>query len=99
VIGSGICENLGGLCRVSVFRSLTILLEVVNPRSFLQVIFVLPTAYPVTEQTFNYAPAAVGGTIALAGGYWILSAHRWFKGPISNVTNEEYTATDAKGAF
>jgi hypothetical protein len=65
----------------------------------LQVIFVLPTAYPVTQQNLNYASAAVGGYFFLAGGYWILDAHRWFKGPVSNVSTEEFESMDAKLAF
>uniref|UniRef100_J3L7R9 Amino acid permease/ SLC12A domain-containing protein n=1 Tax=Oryza brachyantha TaxID=4533 RepID=J3L7R9_ORYBR len=41
------------------------------------VLFSLPVAYPVAEETFNYTPAAVGA--------WALRARFWFRGPITNT--------------
>ena len=37
----------------------------------------------------NYAPIAVLGTLFLVGGWWLISAHNWFKGPIAQGTPEE----------
>ena len=48
---------------------------------FIVVLFMLPPAYPVTTASFNYAPVAVGTVVLLSGGWWVLSARRWFKGP------------------
>jgi hypothetical protein len=31
----------------------------------------------------------VGGALILFGGWYLLSAHRWFKGPIRQGTEEE----------
>jgi amino acid transporter len=42
-----------------------------------------------TWLSFNYAPIAVLGTLALVGGWWMLSARKWFKGPIAQGTEEE----------
>lgn len=42
-----------------------------------------------TWLSFNYAPIAVLGTLALVGGWWMLSANKWFKGPITQGTEEE----------
>jgi amino acid transporter len=42
-----------------------------------------------TWLSFNYAPIAVLGTLVLVGGWWILSANKWFKGPIAQGTEEE----------
>jgi amino acid transporter len=42
-----------------------------------------------TWLSFNYAPIAVLGTLLLVGGWWILSANKWFKGPIAQGTEEE----------
>ncbi|KAL6952000.1 Mitochondrial branched-chain amino acid (BCAA) aminotransferase [Sarracenia purpurea var. burkii] len=53
----------------------------------ISVIFSLPVAYPVTEQTLNYTPVAVGGLLILTVSYWILSARHWFKGPVTNIDN------------
>ena len=30
-----------------------------------------------------------GGTLLLVGGWWVLSANKWFKGPIAQGTEEE----------
>jgi len=37
----------------------------------------------------NYAPIAVIGTLLLTGGWWLLSAKKWFKGPIVKGSGEE----------
>ncbi|DBA89292.1 TPA: hypothetical protein ACH3X2_004791 [Trebouxia sp. C0005] len=51
--------------------------------------FMLPTAYPVTSQTFNYAPVAVGGSLVLIVASWLLSARFWFSGPKVDVDNSD----------
>jgi len=45
------------------------------------VLFMLPQASPVTAKSFNYAPLAVLVVLGFAGGWWLLSARRWFRGP------------------
>jgi len=45
---------------------------------------------------FNYAPLAVGGTMLLVGGWWVLSANKWFKGPIAQGTEEELARIEAQ---
>ncbi|HLB19526.1 MAG TPA: amino acid permease [Gaiellaceae bacterium] len=42
-----------------------------------------------TWLSFNYAPIAVLGTLLIVGGWWMLSANKWFKGPIAQGTEEE----------
>ena len=37
----------------------------------------------------NYAPLTVGGAFVLFGGWYALSARKWFKGPIRMGTDEE----------
>lgn len=56
---------------------------------FEAVIFMLPTMYPVTEDTLNYAPVAVGGVLTLVIASWVLSARYWFSGPIVDVDNSD----------
>ena len=53
--------------------------------SFITVIFCLPTANPVTSQTFNYTAVAVGILTIFAVGSWVVWAHRWFTGPSAEV--------------
>lgn len=49
------------------------------------VLFSLPVQYPITKDTLNYTPVAVGGVFILTVSWWILSARHWFKGPITNI--------------
>ena len=37
----------------------------------------------------NYAPLTVGGAFVLFGGWYLLSARKWFKGPVRMGTEEE----------
>jgi len=52
-----------------------------------------PTGIPFkngfTWLSFNYAPIAVIGTMLLVGGWWVISAHKWFKGPVAQGSEEE----------
>ncbi|XP_028092986.1 amino-acid permease BAT1 homolog isoform X1 [Camellia sinensis] len=51
----------------------------------ISVLFSLPVSYPITDQTLNYTPVAVGGLLILTVASWIFSARHWFKGPITNI--------------
>jgi len=60
------------------------------------VLFLLPTT-PLgipwktgfTWNLVNYAPITVGGALLLFGGWYLLSAHKWFKGPVRQGSEEE----------
>jgi amino acid transporter len=63
---------------------------------FISVLFILPTlpeGIPwnsgFTWLDVNYAIIAVVGTFVLVGAWWILSAGRWFKGPVAQGSEEE----------
>ena len=43
----------------------------------------------------NYAPLTVGGAFILFGGWWILSANKWFKGPVRMGSEEELEQIEA----
>jgi amino acid transporter len=52
-----------------------------------------PDGFPWTEGALNwndvnYAPLTVGGAFILFGGWYLLSARRWFKGPV-RMSDEE----------
>jgi amino acid transporter len=51
--------------------------------AFIAVLFMLPEAAfgSIGWNNFNYAPIAVGVVLLYSGGYWLLSARKWFKGP------------------
>ncbi|TYJ40274.1 hypothetical protein E1A91_A04G128500v1 [Gossypium mustelinum] len=53
----------------------------------ISVLFSLPVAYPVTSETLNYTPVAVGGLLVITVSWWIVSARHWFTGPITNIKN------------
>lgn len=53
--------------------------------STITVLFSLPVAYPITKDTLNYTPVAVGGLFIITVSWWILSARHWFKGPVTNI--------------
>lgn len=55
---------------------------------FISIVFCLPTTNPVTDQTLNYTPVAVGIVAAWAFGSWFLWARRWFVGPIREIAAE-----------
>src|SRR3954454_21367876 len=70
---------------------------------FISVLFILPTSpggvpwrHEFSWLYFNYAIVAVGGTMALVGGWWLLSARKWFKGPITQGTPEELAARESE---
>jgi hypothetical protein len=58
------------------------------------VLFMLPESSPVKAKNFNYAPIAVLAVLAFAGGYWVLSAHKWFTGPKVQGSAEELAAIE-----
>ena len=70
---------------------------------FIAVLFILPTlpgGIPFkkgfTWLDVNYAIIAVVGTLVLVGGWWLLSAKKWFKGPIVQGTEEELARIEAQ---
>jgi undecaprenyl pyrophosphate phosphatase UppP len=45
------------------------------------ILFVLPTASPITATTFNYTIVAVAIVVGAATIWWFASAKNWFTGP------------------
>jgi hypothetical protein len=72
--------------------------------AFISILFILPTnpagvpwhpsAFAWTS--FNYAPIALGGTLLLVGAWWLLSARKWFRGPITQGSEEELARIEAQ---
>ena len=57
--------------------------------AFITIVFCLPELNPVTSQTLNYTPVAVGIVATWAFGSWFLWARRWFTGPIRQIEAEQ----------
>ncbi|MDX6230318.1 MAG: hypothetical protein QOI76_3708 [Frankiales bacterium] len=53
-----------------------------------------PQFSPITVNSFNFAPIAVLAVIGFAGIYWMVSARKWFKGPIVQGSAEELAAIE-----
>ena len=52
---------------------------------FISIAFILPQANPVDSQTLNYAIVAVGIVLTYSMGFWVISARKWFTGPIKQI--------------
>ena len=72
---------------------------------FITIVFLLPpykSSVPwedeFTWEALNYAPILVGGALALFGGWYVLSAHKWFTGPVRMGTEEELERIEAARA-
>ena len=70
---------------------------------FICVVFMLPSYYlGVPWNTgfdwnyVNYTPLPVIGAFLLFGGWYVLSARKWFKGPIRQGTEEELARIEAE---
>jgi hypothetical protein len=57
--------------------------------AFITIVFCLPASNPVTSQTLNYTPVAMGIVLVLIFGTWFLWAHKWFTGPIRQIELEK----------
>ncbi|KJA24697.1 hypothetical protein HYPSUDRAFT_214332 [Hypholoma sublateritium FD-334 SS-4] len=57
--------------------------------AFISIAFILPQINPVDSLTFNYAIVAVGAVIIYSVGFWVLSARKWFNGPVKQIEAEE----------
>ena len=70
---------------------------------FISIVFLLPFAYvgiPWNKgfdwNFLNYTPITVGGALLLFGGWWLVSANGWFKGPVRQGTDEELEQIEAQ---
>src|ERR687885_599532 len=70
---------------------------------FISIVFLLPFAYvgiPWNKgfdwNFLNYTPITVGGALLLFGGWWLVSAKGWFKGPVRQGTDEELERIEAQ---
>jgi len=61
---------------------------------FITILFMLPQYSPITRASFNYAPVAVGVVLLFAGGWYLISARKWFKGPKVQGSPDELAAIE-----
>jgi amino acid transporter len=62
---------------------------------------ITPTGIPWNEDftwlSVNYAPIAIGGALVLVGLWWLVSARKWFTGPVRTIDEvpEQRASVDA----
>jgi amino acid transporter len=49
----------------------------------------IPGNADFTWEVVNYAPITVGGALILFGGWYLLSARKWFKGPVREAESDQ----------
>lgn len=66
------------------------------------ILFLMPTAPAAIPwrtgfawSFVNYAPITVGGVLVAVGLWWAVSARKWFKGPVSEGSEEELARIEA----
>jgi amino acid transporter len=62
--------------------------------ALISILFMLPSASPITASNFNYTPVVVLGVFAIVGIWWLVSARYWFKGPIIQGSEAELEAIE-----
>jgi amino acid transporter len=80
----------------------------IDPLAFCWVVLIVilflmptvPTAIPWHSgfdwNVVNYAPITVGGVLLLVGTWWLVSARKWFKGPVPEGTDEELARIEGR---
>jgi amino acid transporter len=61
---------------------------------FISVLFLLPTATPITVTDFNYTIVIVPGLFVVITIWWLVSARHWFKGPVIQGSEAELEAIE-----
>jgi amino acid transporter len=61
---------------------------------FIFILFMLPQAFPITIQSFNYTPVVFLVVLGGAAIWYAVSAKNWFKGPKVQGTAEELRAIE-----
>ncbi|KAI9513298.1 amino acid/polyamine transporter I [Russula earlei] len=56
--------------------------------TFINVLLVFPTVRPTTAKNMNYAVVIIMTVFIYATLSWVISARKWFKGPVRNVSRE-----------
>jgi amino acid transporter len=62
----------------------------------ISILFILPTAFPITGTNFNYTIVAVAAVLGGTTIWWLVSAKNWFKGPKVQGTAEELASIEAE---
>ncbi|KAJ8494386.1 hypothetical protein ONZ45_g13253 [Pleurotus djamor] len=64
--------------------------------TFMVIMLVFPGGSITSADTMNYSVVIVMAVFIFATGWWILSAHKWFHGPIKNIDEDSGTTIEPK---
>ncbi|KAK3065313.1 hypothetical protein LTS18_001064 [Coniosporium uncinatum] len=66
---------------------------------FVSIIFILPTARPVTADTMNYAPVFLVAIFAASIIYWYAGGRKWYTGPLIEAEIDEASSGSSGGVM
>jgi amino acid transporter len=55
----------------------------------------IPFNHDFSWESFNYTLLTVAGAFVLFGGWWVLSARHWFRGPVPDIQPEALAAAES----
>lgn len=67
--------------------------------AFITIAFCLPNVNPVTQETLNYAPVAVGIVLAWVLISWFAFARKTFKGPLHQLVKDGLVDPSSQSFF
>ncbi|KAG6335995.1 hypothetical protein ID866_3090 [Astraeus odoratus] len=67
--------------------------------SFIVVLLFFPASQTTTAQDMNYAVAIIMGVFTFASLSWVLSAHKWFNGPIKTINDPTQSENSKESAY
>jgi len=67
--------------------------------SFIVVLLVFPPSQAATAQEMNYAVVIIMGVFFFASISWVVSAHKWFHGPIKNIDDSTLSVEGKEPEF
>jgi len=56
--------------------------------AFINVLLMFPTVLPTTASNMNYSVVIIMSVFIYASLSWVISARKWFKGPIRNLSDD-----------
>ncbi|TFK51258.1 amino acid transporter [Heliocybe sulcata] len=57
--------------------------------AFITVVLMFPSSSVPNAENMNYAVVIIVGILGLAAVWWVVSARKWFKGPVPNVDSRD----------
>lgn len=66
---------------------------------FLSIVFIFPNYMPVSKENMNYTVLIIGFTFIMTGGWWIIDANKWYKGPVNYIEEQGMLNKGTEGSL